>query len=250
MPYRAATQAQKQLFLQALQVSKNADGEKSGIGTLAEKLLHRTLKYYLEPLPDLHEHKIGAFYTDIFNENGITEVQTGSFFPLCKKLATFLPLTPVTVVHPLPYEKTLLTINPESGEVLAKKRSPRRETIYTCARELYWLREFLNHENLTLRFLFLAGEEYRIATAQGQIENRGFVPTELLGERTLHAAQDYRALIPEQCGAEFTVSALRDAVGGQQKTVRFLVYAMQHAGFCRECGKDGRKKLYTLKDDI
>ena len=249
MPYRAATQAQKQLFLQALQASKNADGEKSGIGTLAEKSLHRTLKYYLEPLPDLHEHKIGAFYTDIFNENGITEVQTGSFFPLCKKLATFLPLTPVTVVHPLPYEKTLLTINPESGEVLAKKRSPRRETIYTCARELYWLREFLNHENLTLRFLFLAGEEYRIATAQGQIENRGFVPTELLGERTLHTAQDYRALIPEQCGEVFSVSTLRDTVGGQQKTVRFLVYAMQYAGFCRECGKDRRKKLYALKDD-
>jgi hypothetical protein len=48
----------------------------SGIGTLGEKALHSILKYTYEPDVSRHEIKVGGFYADIVNEQGIIEIHT------------------------------------------------------------------------------------------------------------------------------------------------------------------------------
>ena len=55
------------------------DREKKGIGTLGEKTLHAVLKHYFEPDSSFHEIRCGTFFADIFNAEGITEIQTRSF---------------------------------------------------------------------------------------------------------------------------------------------------------------------------
>ena len=51
---------------------------REGIGMLGEKSLHSALKYYYEPDETKHEIAFEGFFADIMNEDGITEIQTGS----------------------------------------------------------------------------------------------------------------------------------------------------------------------------
>ena len=54
---------------------------RQGIGTQSERLVHSTLKYYLEPDDSCHEIPIGSYVADIFQkETGqIIEIQTKGF---------------------------------------------------------------------------------------------------------------------------------------------------------------------------
>ena len=65
---------------QALTLSETSVSQ--GIGTQKERTLHSVLKYYLEPDAEYHEIPIGSFIADIYRDDRIIEVQTGSFTPL------------------------------------------------------------------------------------------------------------------------------------------------------------------------
>ena len=91
------------------------------IGVYGEKLLHSTLKFYYQPNPDYHEMSLGTMVADacIFDENGeceSVEIQTGSFFPLRRKLQKYkaagervrvvMPLAAFLIIYffPIPTE--------------------------------------------------------------------------------------------------------------------------------------------------
>lgn len=249
--YQQATPAQQALFRQAIRIEKEKQpASHRGIGTLQEKSLHRILKYYIEPITDLHEKPLSAYIADIYNENGITEVQTGSFYPLRQKLITFLPLCPVTLIHPLFYSKTLYRVDAVSGSVSAPRHSPLHACVYDCAKEFFWIADLLTHENLTVRLLYLQGEEWQTENGGTQNSRRCtrrilLQPTDLLGEQVLHGADAFSALIPF-ANTPFTVSALATAIRRRRSCARYLVYALERAGILFSCGKDGRKKLYML----
>ena len=88
-----------------------------GIGTLGEKSLHLTLKYYFAPDPDSHEQTVGGFIADVVTEDGIYEIQTRGLSRLKPKLDAFLPCCPVTVVHPVVTEKYLCSVEDRKSVV-------------------------------------------------------------------------------------------------------------------------------------
>ena len=90
------------------------------IGLYKEKRLHRILKRLVCENPDAHEFKIGNYVADVFETGRITEIQTGSFYPLHRKLTYYLAKTDyeVRLVHPVIAEKRIIRIDKESGEVI------------------------------------------------------------------------------------------------------------------------------------
>ena len=100
--------------------------QRSGIGTLGEKTLHAVLKYYFEPYAPSHEVRLGGFIADIVGENGVIEIQTGSFERLRKKLGALLEVAPVTVVYPISAIKWVRWIDPLTGESTGRRKSPKR----------------------------------------------------------------------------------------------------------------------------
>lgn len=83
-----------ELFDMAIEAARIVESEK-GIGTLSEGLLHSAVKYYYQPIPELHEVKLGGFVCDAVvddrsNGRTIIEVQTANFRNLRKKLEYFL----------------------------------------------------------------------------------------------------------------------------------------------------------------
>ena len=181
----------------------------NGIGTLGEKRLHKILKRFLEENEENHEVKVGTYFADILSGNMITEIQTGSFRPLREKITYYLENTPydITVVRPLPYVKTVCTVERESGELLSRKKSTRRTRPRDVLRDWYYLAEFLSNPRFTLRFLLLEEDEYRMTKKktrrwgkESELYER--IPTALLDEELYEYQSDYLKFLPEDMPAE------------------------------------------------
>lgn len=247
------------------------------IGTLREKRLHAAVKRYLCPDPACHERPVGdllldengsptkkrRMVADILTEGQILEVQTGGFYPLREKVGWYLTHTPcaVTVVHPIPALRYLSWIDPESGSVLSRRRSPKRGQVKSVARELYWLSDFIGDPRFSLRLLLLELEEYRMADGWSRDGKRGSnryerFPTALLGDVTLHTLADYAAyFLPAALTAPdaegnppvFTAAAYAAATGIRGKATYSTVHLLERLGLIRETEEPvGRSRGYRV----
>ena len=144
-----------------------------GIGTYMEKTIHIFLKNYFEPNTEFHEMPLGKKCADISNEHGIIEIQTRSFNNLRSKLEAFLPENKVTVVYPYAAIKWLSWLDPETGEITKKRKSPRKQTVFDSFYELYKIRPYLSHPNLNVYLIGLEVEETRLLTGWSKDRKKG-----------------------------------------------------------------------------
>ncbi len=236
-------------------------GVHGSVGTQNEQLIHSTLKNYYAPYCDDQEIKIGKFFADAVNEDGIFEIQTRSLHKLREKLKTFLDCSHVTVVHPVIREYRTLYIREQSGEVV-KETPPRKiKTLLKVFKELYSIRDFLLHENLTVilcglrveKRAYFSGEtppdmSSRSARKKCVIEN---IPLELLCETVLEKPLDYEVfLTPDLRGKladmsnGFTKKDLCKAANESASSLRLEV--LRTVGLIEKTGKNGREFVYKL----
>ncbi|MCR5808936.1 MAG: hypothetical protein K6G56_05185 [Clostridiales bacterium] len=186
-------------------VSRALLRKSAGIGMLGEKTLHSALKYYYEPDETRHEIEFSGFFADVKNEDGVIEIQTRSLSSLKRKLAAYLPLTAVTVVHPVVRRRRLIYLDEETGELSKPRLSPKTGSVYDAFWELIRIREFLPDPNLMVVIPVVDADEYRTRTepTRGFKKRRGksltkyeLVPTELVEERVFVCGEDWLRLIP------------------------------------------------------
>ncbi|MBQ8371505.1 MAG: hypothetical protein IJX38_02310 [Clostridia bacterium] len=180
-----------------------------GIGTLAEKLVHKTLKLYFEPRVENHEVEYLGSVADIMGDEGIIEIQRAAYARLLPKLKKFLPSAPVTVVYPVVGRKRLRWLDPESGEISSTGRHIRGKTLYDTAFELMKISELIGNERLRVLIVFLECDEYRLLNGRGEKKKIkagkiDMIPTDLLDIIELKERDDYRIFLPEDIGEEFT----------------------------------------------
>ena len=186
----------------------------AGIGTLAEKRLHAVIKRYL--CEDENCHEVGVLNTryvsDVRIGNEIFEVQTGSFFPMKRKIAYYLEKTDctVTVVHPIPAVKWVSWIDPETHEIASRSRSPKRGRAEDLLPELYHFLPHLGDPRLRFRVLLMEAEDFRLLNGWSRDRKRGSVryeriPLSLLGDVELLSPSDFRVFIPDALPQHFTV---------------------------------------------
>ena len=132
------TKNQRERFAYALEQVVGKDHVRDGIGTLSEKTVHAVLKYYYEQDQSHHEIILEKSVADIFTGSEVIEIQTRALYRLKPKLEKFLPLYPVTVVYPIPYDKWVCWINEETGEITQKRKSPKKGTPYLAFKELWY----------------------------------------------------------------------------------------------------------------
>ena len=224
----------------------------SGIGTLSEKALHAALKAYYEPDIESREVSLGGYVADIVGEDGIIEIQTRGFDRLRDKLDAFLEFTRVTVVYPIVQQRWLCWIDPETGEVSPKKKSPKKQIPFDVFPELYKLKKQMQHPNFTLRLALLESTDYRYLDGYGQQRKirstRGErIPDALLGELDLHSPMDYLALLPEAIGEPFTTKTLAKAVKRPVAHAQTAVNVLYTIGVLERVGKEKSSYLYKKK---
>ncbi|MCR5753721.1 MAG: hypothetical protein K6G30_02750 [Acetatifactor sp.] len=245
----------KERFLAACDKICGQEREKAGIGTLSEKTVHAVLKEYLEPREECQEQKVGSFYADIHNENGIMEIQTRSFRNLRKKLAYFLKIEKVTIVYPIPYTKWVWWLNEETGELTGGRKSPKKGTPYLILYELYQIMDFLQEPNLKLRLVFMDMEEIKLLNGCSYNKKRGAhrydrIPKALVEEIEITGIKDYVKLIPESLLGEFTVKDFKKAAKLSDSAAAKGIYVLMKVGVIERIGKKGRAYLYQRKESI
>lgn len=250
---RANVPPPQQPALTAALAAATAQLAESGIGTLNERTLHSTLKFWLEPDVSRHEVPVGGCVADIFDGKQVAEVQTGGLFPMRKKLTALLPQVPVTVVVPLPHEKWLCWIDPKTGERTSPRRSPKRGTFLHALPELCWVWEFWKPGAtvcpLTVRLLLVDVEESRLLDGWGRGGKRGShrvdrLPLAVAEERRLSSLADVAALL-EPLPTPFTRKDFSKWIGkrgvAMSRTLRFL----EGAGLVQRVGKQGNAILFA-----
>lgn len=145
--------------------------ETGGIGCLGEKSLHAALKQIYGAKGDL-EVRVDRYVADVKTPYGLVEIQTGSFAKIRTKLTRLLESHRVRVVYPIPEEKVLVTLD-DKGEVLSRRKSPKRGKPADVGRELAAIRDLLGHPRFELEILLTREEEIRIRDGKGSWRRRG-----------------------------------------------------------------------------
>ncbi|MCD7725988.1 MAG: hypothetical protein LUI12_10650 [Clostridiales bacterium] len=224
-----------------------------GFGTLQEKSVHAVMKLYYEPNMDYHEVPIEGYIADIYTGERIIEIQNGNFNRLRDKLQAFLPLYPVTVVLPIPHYKWLVWIDEESGALSGRRKSPVTGTVYHAFPELYKIKAFLAHPNLSFAFPLIDIDEYRLLNGWSRDRKKGSqrydrLPLALYDEVCFERKEDFIQVIPYELEEAFTVKEFARAAGISRDLAQVTLHILHHMQLVERNGKRGREYLYGVAE--
>ncbi|NLY69123.1 MAG: hypothetical protein GX067_04970 [Clostridiales bacterium] len=238
--------------LQTLAGQKRAPEKAAGgIGTLGERTLHAALKRHFEPDATYHEIRYKGYVADIMRGDEIIEIQTRALNVMRTKLTVFLADNKVTVVHPVVREKWLNWVNSGTGEIVRRRKSPKRGAPLDAFAELYKIKMFLRDPNLTICLLPVDVEEYRRLDGGGKSPRKGWtraeqIPTAVGEPVYLNDAFDYAALLsglPDEFTSAEVAKAKKLSIGMAQTVLN----VMSHVEAVCCIGKRGRCKLYKIR---
>lgn len=239
------------LFLKACDEIVQKDRAQNGIGTLSEKTLHAVLKRFYEPDITHQEIPVEGYVADIFRDNEIIEIQTQNFNAMRKKLDTFLPLYPVTIVYPILHQKWLNWIDDSTGEVVERRKSPKKGAPQDAFFELYKIKSYLTHPNLHLCLALIDAEEYRLLNGWNKTKKKGStrydrIPVKLVDEYYIGSTKDYGCLIPDTLPDIFTTKDFAKCGKLSPKSANLALNVLYHTQVVERIGKEGNRYLYKV----
>ena len=179
-------------------------GEGAGIGTYAEKRLHRALKRWVRDDESAFEVPVGRSIADVLTEDGIFEIHTKNLRALLPKLLRYLQETdgPITVIHPLFAVRRIVRMDRGTGEILRTRRVTTGGRMIDGIAALYPLREALLNPRVRVMLVRLEADEYRYSERvryrrEGAFDSELF-PRRLVECMTLGAPEDYEGFLPEE----------------------------------------------------
>ena len=242
-------------FLRLAYKAATLDHARYNIGTYKEKTLHLVLKNYFSESRTEQEVSLSGYIADIYRtDKGIIEIQTSGFASMKDKLEAFLPLYPVTIVYPIPKVKWVSWIEPESGEIGKRNRSPKTGKLFDVIPELIFIKDYLKNPNLTVRAVLLEIDEYRMLNGRrSRSRKRGStrfvrIPVDLFEIYDFKNPADYISLLPFDAAVEFTASELSSAFKFRGRDVSAMIRVLMEVGAIERIGKRGRSYVYRISD--
>ena len=136
--------------------------------TLNESKLHNSLKVLYQELyeGDTEVEQDGHVY-DIVTKNGnIIEIQTKNLSKLLPKiLDTIEKGHNVKLVHPLALS-TRIELKDEEGNIISKRKSPKKGSIYDIFRELTGIYPLMTNPHFSLEIVEIEMTEERVQTSE------------------------------------------------------------------------------------
>ncbi len=242
---------------EAYQKASEFEAKEQIIGIQKEKILHKTLKYYLCNNEDNHEVKIkksakGVLYADICIENEIYEIQTRGFNKLRDKLTEFLNEYNVTIVHPIAYKKNIYKIE-ETGEITGPKKSPKTGRVFDSFKELYKIKNYLNHPNLKLKIMLIEMDEYRNVVPKRHLRSSGYIREKQIPKNIIHiydinSIEDYISLLKElNLPVEFTSNDFKKYAKISKPLATVTLNILTYVNAVERIGKTGNSYIYIIK---
>ena len=232
-------------------------GMHGSVGTQNEKLIHATLKNYYCPAESGQEIKIGKFFADAVNEEGIYEIQTRSLFRLKEKLEVFTSAASVNIVHPVEAVTRTVYINTDTGEVAQESAWRRAIPKMRIFEELYSIRDYLPMGNVTVilpllkveKRVYFSGKlpDLRLRNERKRTEKEK-IPLELTEEIRLSTPMDYMRYLPKGLPEQFTKAEFCKLCKEPSCSLRLEV--LRTMGLLVQTGTKGKRYVYSLSDKI
>jgi len=225
------------------------------IGTLNEKPLHAALKEWYALPGDRFEVSVDGFIADIVRGDLLIEIQTRHLGAMKRKLHRLVEDHPLHLVYPIAAEKWIVRVG-EDGEIVGRRRSPRRGAVEHVFAELVSFPGLLGHPNFTLEVLLIREEEIRQRDETGGRRNwrrKGWATQErrlleVLSRHVLSCPTDAAALLPAALPQPFTTRELAAASGQPVWLSRKMAYCLREMGVLTVAGKRGRSTLFQRAD--
>ena len=219
------------------------------VGTLGEKPLHAALKRWYAEEGDRVEEPVDGFVIDLVRDGLLIEIQTRGFSSMKRKLARLLDGHVVRVVHPIAVEKWILKLD-ESGEVISRRKSPKRGAAVDLFGELVSFPGLIAHADLTIELLLTREEEVRRFDATKVWRRKGWVVEErrlldVVDRLVVGSPEDLASFLPSELPSEFTTADLAAALRRPRRLAQQMTYCLRRLGVIEEVGKNGNAIMYS-----
>jgi len=205
------------------------------IGTLNEGGLHRGLKDHLAQPGDRFEVALGEFVIDVVREDLLIEIQTGAIGAMGRKLDCLLDEHRIRIVRPIPAVRWL----EEEGK--PRRKSPKRQRLWSIFDELVSVPTLLDHPNLELQVLLVEETEVRSSTERVGRGRRGRVVERrldaVLEERLFSRPEELLDALPPDLPQPFLTADLAKAGRLRRDLAQRICYVLRHAGLLHEVGR-------------
>lgn len=217
---------------------------------MTEHSLHSAIKHWYSLPNDEIEVNIGGFVVDITRGNLLIEIQTKNFSVIKKKVEKMAEEHSVRLVHPIAKQKWIVHITP-SGEILSRRKSPKRGRLVDLFAELVHLPDMINSKNFSLEVLMIKEEEVRCDDGRGSWRRRGVSIRDRklidVVERVLFRDEkDFLRFLPRELFDSFTNRDLSRRIGVSINLARKITYSLGKMGVIAKNGKRGRERLFQL----
>ncbi|GAA0124618.1 MULTISPECIES: hypothetical protein [Clostridium] len=219
------------------------------IGQMKEKTIHRQLKeMYSEEAGEIEVTYLD-YIVDVVKDHIIYEIQSKNFYNIKEKIKKLCVENKVVLVHPIAVENTIITLN-KKGEVIRRRKSPRKGRVENIFDELVSAPEFINEKNLTIQILLISKEEFRIDDGKGSWRRKGIskLDNNLVGifeTINLNGPYDYLRFLSKK-SVNFTNKQLASELNISIGIARKITYTLKKASILDGSEKIGREILYKI----
>ncbi|MBM7685642.1 MAG: hypothetical protein PWP07_2678 [Epulopiscium sp.] len=224
--------------------------EHRGINIQNEGSLHNQIKQWYAQKEDRLEVKVGRYIVDIVRQNQLIEIQTKNFSSIRSKIKNLIIDYPVRLVYPICEEKWIVTLG-RDGEVISRRKSPKKGKLLDCFNELIRCPEVMNEENFSLEILMIKAEEIRCFDGKGSWRRKGAsiydkILLDVSQSIVFESKDDFASFLPDHLPQPFTNKSLSKYLDISIPQARRMTYCLKKMKLIREVGKQGNTILYEI----
>lgn len=226
--------------------------------TLNESSLHKSLKNIYAGIysGQIEVEKYNHVYDIITKKQNVIEIQTKNLSSLRSKiLDTIEKGHNIKVVHPVIVENKIELYDSQNN-LLSKRKSPKKQNIYSIFKELTGIYEVLLNRHFSLEIVYIKMTETRMRTlenVQSQNKRRRFKKNwiktnkrleEIIETKHFNSKDDYLKLLPELPDT-FSSKDLEEKIG-KKNNPNLILWVFAHMNIIKHVESKGRKKFYRI----
>lgn len=226
--------------------------------TLNESSLHKSLKIIYSEIYDgqTEVKKYNHIYDIITKKGNAIEIQTKNLSKLLPKIYdTIQKGHNIKLVHPVILENTIELYDSQNN-LLSKRKSPKKQNIYSIFKELTGIYEVLLNRHFSLEIVYIKMTETRMRTlenVQSQNKRRRFKKNwiktnkrleEIVETKHFNSKDDYLKLLPELPDT-FSSKDLEEKIG-KKNNPNLILWVFAHMNIIKHVESQGRKKFYRI----
>lgn len=225
------------------------DKIKESIGTKKEKTIHRVIKYLITLDKEKHEVKLNNNIVDVYLDGTVYEIQTRAFNLLKSKFDHLLDQYKVVVIYPI-YSQTIIYKVDDNEEIKMVRKSPKKDHLYSIGSELYKIKPYLKHPNLSFKIIDFTCLEYKFERVnkykRKRLSSIDRIPNEINEIIDINNINDW--LIKFDLDSEFSRITFQKHYHLSEKNALGMLNVLKDLGLIEVIRKEKRAYIYKRNE--